>query len=400
MGDDDFNLDELINAHSTRVVEQDSDKSIDAKKDKVDSITESDIPLEDFDVMSADLDLSQDINLDELDDEVMLLDSIIDSKNSDSSIINSQISTLSDYSRFVLSKIEEKNLPTTPENYQIYFTELLPSQTKIFQESVYHLLNRESLDVEQQKSREFEESVDKSLKLTQQILQITTKVHGNINIMRNIISKRDSELTDRNSSDIVKLLKFDLNKLEDILKRQSGSMKNIYSRSVEAVNSIHEKTIFDINFGVYNRRYFLESLDNEVQKMEYFNYQSSVVLIIPHKTLTSKHVSKKMAFVILKTISNILLEQFNRNDVISYYGNNIFGVLLTRSNLVLTEEKINRLLIALKNSSLFIAGKEINLNVKIGVSELLSNIKSDKSLLKALEALKIANKSNNSYYFL
>jgi len=397
MGDDDFNLDELINAHSTRVVESDSD-SVETK-DESSLAKISDVALDDFEI-SADVDFSKDISLDELDDEVMLLDSMIESKSLNSVSDDSQISTLADYSRFVLEKIERENLPTTPENYQIYFTELLPTQNEPFQESVYKLLSKESLDVEQQKSIEFEESVDKSLKLTEQLLKITTKVHGNINIMRNIIYKRDNELTNRNSADIVKLLKFDLSKLEDILKRQSGSMKNIYSRSVEAVNSIHEKTIFDTNFGIYNRRYFLESLNNEMQKMEYFNYQSSIALIIPHKTLTSKHVSPKIAFVILKTISNILLEHFKRNDVISYYGNNIFGVLLTRSNLDYSEEKIHQLVTALKSSSLFIGGKEINLKVKIGLSELLPNMKSEKSLLKALDALKIANKSNDTYYIL
>jgi GGDEF domain-containing protein len=144
----------------------------------------------------------------------------------------------------------------------------------------------------------------------------------------------------------------------------------------------------------------LDSLKNEVQKMKFFNYQSSIVLIIPHRSLTSIHLTPKIAFVIAKTLSKILLEHFSRNDIIAYYGNSIFGILVTHSALDVTEEKIERLLLALKKSSLFISGKEIELKVKIGVSELMSHIKTETSLLKTLDALKIANRSQETYHIL
>jgi len=401
MGDDDFNLDELINAHSARVVEQDSEEE-EVENDisvNVDNIMESESSnksaedLLDYDI-SDEINFDEDISLDN--NEIEILDTLADSTFSDESEINS----ISDYSNWILQKIRKKRLPPTPENYQIYFTEFIQAQNTALQKEIYKLLDNESLNVEQQKSKEFEQSIEKSLKLTQQLLSITTKVHGNINIMKNIIYKRDNELTTKNSGDIVRLLKFDLGKLEGILKKQSGSMKSIYSRSVETVNQIQEKTIFDKQFGIYNRRHFLDSLKNEIQKMKYFNYQSSIILIIPHKSLTSIHLTPKIAFVIAKTLSKILLEHFNRNDVIAYYGNSIFGILVTHSALDTTEEKIERLLLALKKSSLFISGKEIELKVKIGVSELMSHVKTETSLLKTLDALKIANRSQETYHIL
>jgi len=420
MGDDDFNLDELINAHSARVVEKDEDKSLDdfeniglleestdnTVEDKgLDSITETTLDYESTELseksaedlldyeLSDELDFDQDINLD---DNLMLLDPLEGLQRSNIS----EILTLSDYSRYVINKIEGKNLPTTPENYQIYFTEFIQAQNNSLQESIYKLLDKESFDVEQQKSKEFEDSVNKSLKLTQQLLNITTKVHGNIHIMRNIIYKRDNELTNRNSGDIIKLLKFDLSKLENILKKQSGSMKNIYSRSVEAANIIQEKIIFDSKFGVYNRKYFLESLENEIQKIKYFNYQSSIALIIPNKALTSQHLTSKVAFIISKTISKILQETFKRNDIVAYYGNGIFSVLVTHSDINQTKEKIKILFTALDNSALFISEKEVNIKVKVGISDFDSNIKVSKSLLKALDALKIANNSSEDCHIL
>jgi len=282
MGDDGFNLDELINAHSARVVEKNEDgeeveKSLgDYEDTELSKTLEGDLlsykdtesseksaeDLLDYE-LADELDFDQNINLDE---NLNLLDPIEKFEEPKTS----KAFSLSDYSRYVLDRIEDKKLPTTPENYQIYFTELLKSQNKTLQDEIYELLGKESFDNEQQKSKKFEESVNKSLKLTQQLLSVTTKVHGNIHIMRNIVYKRDNELTDRNSGDIIKLLKFDLSKLETILKKQSGSMKNIYSRSIEAVNNIQEKIIFDSKFGVYNRKYFLESLDL-YQKIQYLD---------------------------------------------------------------------------------------------------------------------------------
>jgi len=404
MGDDDFNLDELINAHSAKVIEQDSEEeeSIEQTTDStvdINNLTESESTQKSAEDL-LDYDISDEINFDEdisLDNqEIEILDTLADSEFSDESEIN----TLSDYANWILQKIQDKKLPPTPENYQIYFNEFIQAQNTNLQKQIYKIIDNESLNVEQQQSREFEQSIEKSLKLTQQLLSITTKVHGNINIMKNIIYKRENELTVKNSGDIVRLLKFDLGKLEGILNKQSGSMKNIYSRSVETVNQIQERTIFDKQFGVYNRRHFLDSLKNEVQKMKFFNYQSSIVLIIPHRSLTSIHLTPKIAFIIAKTLSKILLEHFSRNDIIAYYGNNIFGILVTHSALDVTEEKIEKLLLTLKKSSLFISGKEIELKVKIGVSELMSHIKTETSLLKTLDALKIANRSQETYHIL
>jgi len=401
MGDDDFNLDELINAHSAKVIEKDGEEEVMKSQDisvNIDNVVEPEssqksAELLDYDI-SDEIDFNEDISLDN--NEMELLGTLADSEISDGNDINS----ISDYAHWILQKISEKRLPPTPETYQIYFTEFIQAQNATLQTEIYKLIDNESLNVEKQKSQEFEASIEKSLKLTQQLLSITTKVHSNINIMKNIINKRDNELSTKNSADIVRLLKFDLGKLEGILSKQSGSMKNIYSRSVETVNQIQEKTIFDNKFGVYNRRHFLNSLKNEIQKINYFNYQSSIILIIPHRSLTSINLNPKLAFVISKTLSKILLEQFSRNDIIAYYGNSIFGILVTHSNVETTEEKVERLLLSLKKSSLFISGKEIELKVKIGISELLPNVKTETSLLKTLDALKKANRSQDTYHIL
>jgi diguanylate cyclase (GGDEF)-like protein len=391
--EDDFDLDELINSHSGK--SSPSDKSLeDYEDDSVESEEKhsSDVDIVDYDI-SEEIKFDEDINLDDLmpDEDSDFEVELEPSKPK-------QSGTIEAFADHVLRELEKRGLPPTPLNYEIYFQELLYKESEEFQERVFEILDREGKKRSDERKNEIEETLQHSLKLTQQLLLLTTKVHGNINIMKNIASKREDELNVKSSKDIVRLLKFDLGKLDNILGRQSESMKSIYGRAVESANTLYSHTIFDKNFDVYNRKYFLESLNNEIEKMEFFMHSSTILLLIPHRKLTVKHLTKKVAFAVLKTVSKILMEEFKRSDVVSYYGNSIFGVLLTHSTIKDSEDKIGRLTKALKHSALFIGGKEIELEVKIGLSDLSPNRKVENSLMKALDALKIANRSETKVY--
>jgi diguanylate cyclase (GGDEF)-like protein len=395
--EDDFDLDELINSHSKSGGNKSSEpKEVDDDEVDLNSLTNSrNLDIGDID-LSDDLNFGGDISFDSDETDDLLADVFDDEKKS----VSTRKSSLSvnEFAQNVIHEIDKRDLPATPENYKIYFTEFLLRESDQFQEEVGSLLEKESVGKEEDKSREIEETLQKSLKLTQQLLAITTKVHGNISIMKNIAHKREEELLTRSSGDIIKLLRFDLSKLETVLQRQSTSMKGVYGRAVETVNSLQDKTILNKDLGVYNRKYFLESLKLEIEKMEYFKYSSSVALLIPNRKLTAKNLTQRVAEAILKTIAKILMEFFKKSDVVSYYGNNIFAILMTHSTKEDSAEKIERLSWALKKSALFIGGREIELQVKSGIAELLPDRKIDKSLLKALDALKVANRSKDKFY--
>ena len=391
--EDDFDLDELINAHSVKKIKNDEEDI-----DEDDPISEEDAEKALEATATADelLDGLDDFDFGEDEDSISLdldLEEAVENKK----VVNSSFSSILDYSKFVIDKINEKGLPPTPENYQIYFIEYLPTQSEALQNDIHKIMEKEKVSFDSKKEKEFEETIDLSLKLTHQILTLTTKVHNNINVMKNIVHKRENDLGKINNSDIIKMLSFDLGKLESILDRQSSSMKNIYSRSVETVNKIHKKTIFNQQFGVYNRRYFVETLNNEIEKMGHFNFQSSIALIIPSRDLIFQD-NPKLSLIVAKTISKVLLDTFSQSDIVAYYNKNIFSVLLTHSGLDRAEEKIERLILALRKSSLFIAGVNVELKVKIGLTELSSDFDVETSLLKAFDALKLANRSDKEDY--
>jgi diguanylate cyclase len=385
--DEDFDLDDLIESHNTKVIETER-KDVDLD----DYENESEVE-DEFDLLDLEFEHTNDFGI----SEVNIENRAIEHKKEEEAPEDDEL-TIDNFPLHVLKQIKERGLPATPDNYYIYFHQLLESEGDELQKSFYQILDKERTGHNREDKKAYEDGVQISLQLTEQILNVTTKVHSNLKIMKNIIHKRDGELGSRKTKDIVKLLKFDLNKLDTILEKQSDSMKNLYGRSADIVNSIHEKTIFDRKFGTYNRRYFIDSIKNEIQKLRFFKHNSSLLLIIPHKSLTSVNLTPKVAFVISKTVAKILQQNTKRSDVVAYYGNNIFGIMLTHSDIERGREKILEFLEAFKESSLFIAGKEIEIKVKIGLAPLKSEGRVEDSLLLALDALKRANRSEDTVF--
>jgi diguanylate cyclase (GGDEF)-like protein len=305
-----------------------------------------------------------------------------------------QHSSVEAFSRYVIDEIVKRGLPPTPQNYSIYFEELLNKETEKLKQELYDIFDMENVGAKREEKFEHEKDIRRSLALIQQLLNVTTKVSKNMGIMRNIIVKRDDELRSkkRNSKDTLSLIRADLEKLDSIIARQGESMRGLYGRTDNIVQSVAKQTIFDTALGIYNRRHFLNSIRNEVQKMSHFGHKSSLLLLIPNRELTSKYIDQRIADLILKSIAKILQQNFKQSDIVSYYGHNIFAVMVTHSSLLETEEKIFKLSNALRNSALFIGGTEVKIKVKIGIGELSLNRKPEDSLICAFNALERANK--------
>ncbi len=397
--DEDFDLEELIiSAHSVKGTPE-QDKKIDE--------FESDMSKGDIDIENLEEELGS-VPTDEIPDEIDFSKEIalnnLEEENQEIDISPStyeppkKSGDIFEFGKLVLEEIAKRNLPPTPENYKIYFHQLLQTQSEAFQDAIFDILDKESNSKEEERKEEIENTLQETIKLNKQLLALTAKIYENISIMRNIAHQRDEELNDKSVHDVVRLLKFDLNKLESVLGKQQDSMKNLYSRTASAVNSIYENTIYDDEFEVYNRKYFIDALNDEIEKMGYFQHHSSIALIIPHRRLTAKYLTPKVANIILKTIARILKESFRRTDTVAYYGNGIFGVLITHSTLEESEDKIIKFNHRLKESALYVGDKKIDIRVKVGISELLPTRKVQESITKALEALQKANKSETSLY--
>jgi diguanylate cyclase (GGDEF)-like protein len=380
----DFDLDELINSHSTRIIET-KNKSLSDYDNGLKKNSNTDVFNYD---LSDELKFDEDINLGEETEEIVKFENTSGENES----------TIEEFARLVLTEIESRNLPATPENYKFYFLEMLEREPEPFRHRVKNMLKIESPKDELIRSREIENSLQYSLKVSEQILLITAKLYNNVSIMKNIAIQRSDEATTKNVKDLVQLLKFDLEKLNNVLGRQNDSLKGLYTRAVESVNTVYKQTIFDREFGIYNKKYFIDSANAELEKLNYFQHASTIALIIPHRKLTSPNLTPKLALIIAKAIAKVMGDSFNSSDVVSYYGNNIFAILMPHSNLQAGVKKIEKFIENLTLRSMIIAGKEVELMVKIGITEIKIGKKLGTSLMRTLDALKIANRSKTKVF--
>ena len=156
--DEDFDLEELIiSTHSVRgtpeqdkkIDEFESDMSkgdIDNLEEELGSVSTDEIPDE--------IDFSKEITLDSLEEETQEVDI---SPSTDEP--PKQSDDISEFGKLVLEEIDKRNLPPTPENYNIYFYQLLQTQSEAFQDAVFEILDKESNSKENQRKEEIENTL-------------------------------------------------------------------------------------------------------------------------------------------------------------------------------------------------------------------------------------------------
>jgi two-component system, cell cycle response regulator len=143
--------------------------------------------------------------------------------------------------------------------------------------------------------------------------------------------------------------------------------------------------------GLYNRRYLLESLNNEMQRAKRYKESLSFLMIdIDHfKNINDTH-GHPAGDIVLAGVANILFANIRQSDIAGRFGGEEFAIILTHTDIneaVLIAEKMRK---AVQQASFSDKKAEMNVTISIGVSICLESdnakdvIKNaDKALYKA-----------------
>ena len=112
---------------------------------------------------------------------------------------------------------------------------------------------------------------------------------------------------------IIHALEGDVTKLNSIVKTQSSQMKDIYDDTAKIVKNVENETIFDNQFGIYNKRYLLTKIEQEIGLIKEFGHKSSLIMIELSREL------KKSVNTYLNTISKVPLPPLNIYIFGSFY---------------------------------------------------------------------------------
>jgi len=302
------------------------------------------------------------------------------------------------YAKEVLHALIADNLPPTPNNFSLYFDRLLEEKSETLRKQIHSMLElEESNDAES--TIVLEQSLKQGFGSIKSLLGVTANLYKNMSLMTKILDKRKRELGDnvelKEAVGIVHTLEGDVSKLNSILKTQSSQMKSIYDDTAKIIKSVENETIFDNQFGVYNKRYLLTKIEQEMGLIKEFNHKSSLIMIELSRSLKKSVKNEKAIILMTRTIARLLLKTSRRSDIVAHYGNGVFSMLLKHTDLESAKKASERLCDLVSNSNFFLADREIQLKISIGITNVDSFYSVEEIVVSAMDGIEKAYEKKN-----
>jgi len=288
--------------------------------------------------------------------------------------MDSPSSDIEVYSKEVLNALIADNLPPTPNNFSLYFDRLLEDKSENLRKQILALLELEEANGGDENTIALEQSLKKGFVSMKSMLSATANLYKNMSLMTKILEKRKKELEAHPKSEeamsVIHALEGDVSKLNSILKTQSSQMKDIYDNTAKIVKNVENETIFDNQFGIYNKRYLLTKIEQETGLIKEFGHKSSLIMIELSRELKKSVKNEKAIHLMTRTIARLLLKTSRRSDIVAHYGNGVFSMLLQHTDIESAKKASERLCDLVSNSNFFLADREIQLKISIGVTNL------------------------------
>ncbi len=306
------------------------------------------------------------------------------------------------YAKEVLHSLIADNLPPTPNNFSLYFDRLLEEKSDSLRKQIHSMLElEESNDAEN--SIRLEQTLKQGFTSIKGILGATANLYKNMSLMTKILEQRKKELGShpevQEAVGIIATLEGDVSQLNSILKTQSSQMKSIYDDTAKIVKKVENETIFDNQFGVYNKRYLLTKLEQEMGLVKEFHHTSSLIMIELCRDLKKSINNEKATLLMTRTIARLLLKTSRRSDIVAHYGKGVFIMLLKHTDINSAKKASERLCDLVSNSNFFLADREIQLKISIGVTNVDAVYSVEEIIVSAMDGIEMAyTKKEIDYY--
>lgn len=305
------------------------------------------------------------------------------------------------YSKEVLNALMKDGLPPTPNNFSLYFDRLLEDKSQNTRNQIVSVLELEESN-EDENSIMLEQSLKQGFSSIKNILGVTANLYKNMALMTKILDKRKQELEassdTQETRSVAASLESDITKLNVILKKQSSSMKELYDDTAKIIKSVENETIFDNQYGVYNKRYLMSKVEQEIELIRKFKHKSSLIMIELSRELRKSINNEKAIMLMTKTIARLLLKTSRRSDTVAHYGNGVFTMLLKHTDIDSAKKASERLCDLVSNSNFFLADREIQLKIAIGITDITENHSVEEIIVSSMNGIEKSYENPNSNF--
>lgn len=315
--------------------------------------------------------------------------------------LNDPTSDLEIFAKEVLNALIMDNLPPSPNNFALYFDRILEDKSDSLRHQIGSILELEESNEDEQ-NVELEKTLKQGFSSIKSILQLSSTLYKNMTLMEKILDKRKEEIKSTPSlavaNDLLTSLGGDIGKLGTILKKQVSHMKDLYNETATIVRQVENETIFDDQFGVYNKRYLVSKLTQESHMMVEFRHKSSLIFVKLSNATLSQITSDKAKQLMVRTVARLLLKTSRRSDTVAHYGDGVFAMLLKHTDIESGKRAADRLYELVSSTNFFLGEQEITLRIAIGVAEINPERSVEQLLVCTLDAMEAANNEPKNNY--
>ncbi|MDR2904652.1 MAG: diguanylate cyclase [Helicobacteraceae bacterium] len=302
--------------------------------------------------------------------------------------------------RSVLDELAKDSLPPLPNYYQMYFEKLLDEKPYEFRKSVNDFIEGDG-NAEDEKRMKMEQQLQDSFTIFREILQNVATLFKNVSNMTLISKRRMQESRGVNSpgalQNLTLALNNDLEKLNSTLNSQAIIIKNLYTKSAKIIQEVKGETIYDAQYGIFNKRYLVEQIKLEIAQIAKLKHESSLILAKLSKNIKDKIPNEKQLLLINRTISKLFMKTSRRSDVVAHFGEGCFAMLLKHTDEKNAARAALRITETTNGSHFFISDDEIKLEISIGIASLGGAPDPESVMVRSLDAMNQADNEKQIY---
>ncbi|MCF6173134.1 MAG: diguanylate cyclase [Campylobacteraceae bacterium] len=304
------------------------------------------------------------------------------------------------FSQFVLKSVINDNIPPTPNNFQIYFEKLLENKPLTFRKKI-----NEYLEIDDVNGNEYRAKMEKEIRVgfteVKSIVKIVATVYKNLNVMKQIIKKRTSELSTSSNQlsveNVLAELNTDLDKLSNLTQKQMTALKYHYDKTAEILKDVENDAIFDARYGVYNKKYLLQAMQKELESVKQYKFKSSILMVKIKDSVLNKIISSKEREMLSRNVAKLLLKTSRRSDTVAHFGSGIFTMLMKHTDLNSAQKASERIADLIYATSFFIGEEEFDIDIELGIMPIDPNYSIEETLSGVLEVLPKTGKKLDPY---
>lgn len=275
---------------------------------------------------------------------------------------------LSSISKQAMEALEKDDILPLPENFEAYFEKtLLQEQDEHMREKIKAVVestNRDARLIELEKT--FNDNFSTFKNILEQLLILCKQMSAMENNTENRLLEIQSITNPLGTQNAIKVLINEIKGFHKQFVSSADSISKSYREMYAQFSSTKQSAMYDTMLGVYNKSFFMHTLELECKNGKEFPRHCALIVFTPAKQLASQLNNQNKLVVTFKNIAKVVSKNIGTKDVISYLGGGKFGILFKNVQPNGAIELCENVIKKCKDTHIFIDDLELSLSIVMG----------------------------------